>query len=94
MNEIFEQFIATSDHAKMEGLAHLRDDINWLPLADTLLTQTPKYGSSNMIRMRKLVNDVRFNANSADAEGRCSDDIILLNLIQDFDMVEQTREEV
>ena len=47
-----------------------------------------------MIRMRKLVNDVRFNANSADAEGGCSDDSILLNLIQDFDMVEQMREEV
>ena len=43
----------------------------WLPLADTLLTNTPKYGSSNIIRMRKLVNDVKFNANSADAEGRC-----------------------
>lgn len=59
----------------------------WSPLADTLLTQTPKYDLSNMIRMRKLVNDVRFNTNSADAEERCSGDITLLNLIQDFDMV-------
>ena len=42
---------------------------NMAPLADTLLTKTPGHGSSNMIRMRKLVNDVRFNTNSADAEG-------------------------
>ena len=40
------------------------------------------------------MNDVRFNADSADAKGRYSDDAILLNLIQDFDMVEQMREEV
>ena len=60
----------------------------WLPLTDTLLTNTPKYGSSNMVRMRKLVNDVRFNA-SADADERYSDDNILRAIIQNYDMVEQ-----
>ena len=59
----------------------------WLPLVDTLLTQTPKYGSSNMIRMRKLVNDVRCCASSANAEEGCSNDTILLDLIQDTDSV-------
>ena len=61
---------------------------NWLPLADTLLTNTPKYGSSNMIRMRKLVNDVRFNT-SANADEGYSDDNILRAIIQNYDMVER-----
>lgn len=58
------------------------------PLADTLLTNTPKYGSSNMIRMRKLVNDARFNT-SADADEEYSDDNIPRAIIQDYDMVER-----
>ncbi len=60
----------------------------WLPLADTLLTNTPKYGSSNMIRMRKLVSDVRFNA-SASADEGYSDDNILRAIIQNYDMMER-----
>ncbi len=50
----------------------------WLPLADTLLTNTPKYGSFNMIRMRKLVNDVKFNASANADEGDWLDHLHLI----------------
>lgn len=63
-----------------------RRAFEWLPLADTLLTQTPKYGSSNMMRMRKLVNDIRFSA-SADAARECFNDNIPKVLIQDLEAV-------
>ena len=56
------------------------------PLADALLANTPKYGSSNMMRMRKLVNNARFNA-SAYADEGYSDDGILRAIMQDYDIV-------
>lgn len=60
----------------------------WLPLTDTLLTSTPKYGSSNMVKMRKFVEDVR-GAVSADAEGEYSDNNTIRVMMQDLDAVKQ-----